>query len=402
MAISFTCPHCGHAFQVEDSYAGKTGPCMACGQQMTVPGGSSAFAASASYDPAPPKGSSAPMIIGILAGALVVMFMCGGVLVALLLPAVQAAREAARRAQCMNNSKQIVLGMHNHSDIHGTLPIASTSPVSSTPGSAAAGYSWIVPLLPYIEEQMTFDEIESNSEDFTKTPFESNQDMAEYSFSLLKCPSANDLELSPSASAVYSTTPLPGISNYVANSASHLTNAQGPAELTDSSGFKGDGVIVFPTAVSTDPSQGLALRAITDGTSNTVVFCESKEEIYAAWIDGQAVWGVAAWPENVDVPTTGSDGFLGWPDSDVSSMTSLEVAQEHRNDPSLFYMASSRFGGNIDRQFGPSSNHASGSVVHAFADGHVQVISSDIDRTIYLRMFSRDGGEVLNLDQLND
>ena len=402
MAISFSCPHCGHAFQVEDSYAGQTGPCAACGKGITVPGGASAFAASASYDPAPAKGSSVPLILGIVAGGFVVLFMCGGIMVALLLPAIQAAREAARRNMCINNSKQVALALLNYNDVNGRFPIASTSPVAATPGNAAsAGYSWIVPLLPYLEQASMFDEINSNSEDLAKGPFEANQNVAATRIPLLVCPSGNNPELSPAASTVYSSVPMPGISNFIATSASHLINTQGPAELAngaDQDEFAGNGIMVFPVDKKEDHAGGLGMAVIRDGLTQTTMFCESREAIYAAWIDGQATWGVAAWPENVDIPTTGADGFLGWPDSDVSSMTSLDVARENRDNPSVFYMASSRFGGSLDRACGPSSNHSAGVVIHTFADGHVQSISSDIDRNLYLRLFTRSGGEVAHLD----
>lgn len=408
MAISFSCPHCGHGFAVADSYAGQTGPCVSCGKRMTVPGGQNAFAASASGDPGPAKGSSAPLIIGLLAGGLVVMFMCGGVLLALLLPAVQAAREAARRNMCINNSKQIGLAMHNHHDVHNSFPYASNMPVTGTPGDATtAGYSWLVALAPFMDEVRIYDQIFSESNSFETLPFDPSMQNISSSLSkpmpMLVCPSTGYLGLDPSAQSVYTTGPMPAISSYLAASASHLTNASGPIDLftgEEDTGWNGNGAFVFPSEPNAKLARGIGFRKITDGTSKTVVVCESRENVYAAWVDGQAVWAVAAWPENVDVPAAdgAGDGFLGWPDSDGSSLTSIEVADEYRHDPSLFYMASSRFGGNEDRKFGPSSTHAGGVVVHLFADGHVMTVAPDIDRNLYLRMFSRDGGEAIQID----
>ena len=74
-----------------------------------------------------------------------------GVLVALLLPAVQAAREAARRSQCTNNLKQLGLAIHNHHDSRGYMP-PGTSQDQPPYGPAASnwGASWMVYILPFI------------------------------------------------------------------------------------------------------------------------------------------------------------------------------------------------------------------------------------------------------------
>jgi prepilin-type N-terminal cleavage/methylation domain-containing protein len=78
---------------------------------------------------------------------LLVVIAIIAVLIALLLPAVQAAREAARRAQCVNNLKQIGLGMHNYISANSTFP----------PGIKACCWgTWLVFVLPYIEQQPLF------------------------------------------------------------------------------------------------------------------------------------------------------------------------------------------------------------------------------------------------------
>jgi prepilin-type N-terminal cleavage/methylation domain-containing protein len=85
---------------------------------------------------------------------LLVVIAIIGILIALLLPAVQAARESARRAQCLNHLKQLGIGIHNFESARGYLPPAHTAQVG---GPGNAGFSIFYYLLPYIEEQALFD-----------------------------------------------------------------------------------------------------------------------------------------------------------------------------------------------------------------------------------------------------
>ncbi|HZN33989.1 MAG TPA: DUF1559 domain-containing protein, partial [Pirellulaceae bacterium] len=75
---------------------------------------------------------------------LLVVIAIIGVLVALLLPAVQAAREAARRMSCGNNLKQLALGIHNYHDVHLVFPYEMY---------ANPGWAWGAFILPFIEQQ---------------------------------------------------------------------------------------------------------------------------------------------------------------------------------------------------------------------------------------------------------
>lgn len=149
MPIDFRCPHCGNQTLVADQYAGQTGPCSKCGATVTVPSlpGAAGIAPPPLAPPPPSSGGSGAMI-AIAAAVVVGLVFCGGILLALLLPAVQAAREAARRSQCANNLKQIGLAMHNYHDINGSFPPAYVADPSGQPM-----HSWRVLILPYMEHQ---------------------------------------------------------------------------------------------------------------------------------------------------------------------------------------------------------------------------------------------------------
>jgi len=78
---------------------------------------------------------------------LLVVIAIIGILIALLLPAVQAAREAARRLQCSNNLKQVGLGLLNYESAVGSFPLGIHLPTNGI-----AGHSWWVRILPYMED----------------------------------------------------------------------------------------------------------------------------------------------------------------------------------------------------------------------------------------------------------
>ena len=151
MPITFTCPHCGNTTQVADSFAGHSGPCAKCGATISIPFPDSGAA--------PPRRSSASSpVMAVLIAVGVSALLCGGVMVALLLPAVQSAREAARRMSCSNNLKQIGLALLTYHDTYGEFPPAYLADENGQPM-----HSWRVLILPFAAatggfEQYNFDE----------------------------------------------------------------------------------------------------------------------------------------------------------------------------------------------------------------------------------------------------
>jgi len=144
MPISFTCPHCGNQTSVADQYAGQTGPCTECGKPITVPG--NPFAAA----PAVRSSGSGTGIIVVVVVVGVLVFV-GLILMGLLFPAIQAAREAARRAACLNNMKQLSLAMTSYHSTHGCYP-----PAYLTDADGQPMHSWRVLILPHLGESTLY------------------------------------------------------------------------------------------------------------------------------------------------------------------------------------------------------------------------------------------------------
>jgi type II secretory pathway pseudopilin PulG len=433
---------------------------------------------------------------------LLVVIAIIGVLVALLLPAVQAAREAARRNSCLNNIKQIALAVLNFEDRRKKFPAVSTGPYADPGDNNTAGddvqirvasphdtrntnpnmwtygdgYSWLFQILPEMELSTIYNltrdstfpggvgsaklkvgpfgtganlEVQIINDDDAANPIE-DSDAAEQQISPYLCPSYPGLEEVKVPASVnwyrVRTDPYhpPAVGNYVAMPATHY-NSDGVADgngkdsgaipafptLYDSySGgrakqFAGNGVIVFSrggggiAAALTDVVGSFGFASIRDGSSNTIMFAESREEVYSAWISGLSMYVVAAKPRDMNNAGIELD-YLGnartgpkilqW-SLTTPPLTALNVGKEVKrklgvtpppaNLADFFYMRSPAYphkrgnGNTSHRWFGPSSAHT-GVVQHGFADGHGQAISDDVNFNVYLHLVSRAGGEVVD------
>ena len=124
---------------------------------------------------------------------LLVVIAIIGVLVGLLLPAVQSAREAARRTQCINNMRQLGLALHNHHDSFGTLPPGwKTSTTAGSQGNGVALWGWGAMILPFIEEGSLNDQLKPKDvfmHDAVTSLWSSYQSLMTTSMTGFRCPS---------------------------------------------------------------------------------------------------------------------------------------------------------------------------------------------------------------------
>ena len=191
---------------------------------------------------------------------LLVVIAIIGVLVALLLPAVQQAREAARRTQCKNNLKQIGLALHNYHDAYNQFPpsmIFQTQYLTARGNRPlrANGWAWTSFILPYIDQAPLYNQLNFNTSLVTAE----NQIPIATKLQVAVCPSVPAINY-----CVVGAINKPGIlaTNYVANSGSYSLSA-----YYNSSGVRKNGVFVEDARIG--------IRDITDGTSNTIAVGET-------------------------------------------------------------------------------------------------------------------------------
>jgi prepilin-type N-terminal cleavage/methylation domain-containing protein/prepilin-type processing-associated H-X9-DG protein len=203
---------------------------------------------------------------------LLVVIAIIGVLVALLLPAVQAAREAARRMSCQNNMKQIGLGLHNYHDTHNRFPkIIWGNPditMAMNGGNLPFPYhhTWLTALLPYLEQAPLFQSIDFRFSAWQQQFAPINSPIIGTKLSVLNCPSDNFFS-SPQETHGIAWT------NYAGSEGYHWweTAQFGPWEPWLSLGWTQNADV---SGLFAPGRKWRSFSSIKDGTANTVVVAE--------------------------------------------------------------------------------------------------------------------------------
>lgn len=277
---------------------------------------------------------------------LLVVIAVIAVLMALLLPAVQQVREAARKSVCRNNLKQIGLALHNYESALRLFPPGSTSIIDYGVWTANPTeyhlHGWPSLILPNIDQAAVYNQVNYN----VSALHAANYGPASQKIALYRCPSfvGEDFSREPMYMAL---SPKYAIRNYVALGATNVGNLwQRP-----------DGVIY--------PFSSTRIADIKDGLSNTLIISETREKNAAVWIDG----GTAAMTSR------------NYDDGNAPSYAGKQIALNY----TPYYLAA---GQGIDALWGPSSQHAGGAH-HLLGDGSVRFVSQHISASIYDALVTR-------------
>lgn len=256
-----------------------------------------------------------------------------GVMIALLLPAVQAARESARRAQCHNNLKQIGLALHGY---HGTFAMFPRGGW----GATSTGLSWSACALPYLEQTQLFERIDR------QTPYTSvsNAAVGATVLDAFLCPSAPKTSyLRKSADLPAATTREYARSDYAAINGERGLRAPGASNSPER------GVLILERHISLDQ--------IADGASQTLLVSEAPEGIHGLWFSVRNAMD--------------QSGPINKPATYAPSYVFFDYGQEI------------------------SSYHSRGACA-LFADGSVHFLSETLDAQVLAAICSREGDEPIS------
>lgn len=323
---------------------------------------------------------------------LLVVIAIIGILVALLLPAVQAAREAARRMQCTNNTKQLALALHNYHDVYKAFPQGVTWGNDRAAGSPKPPYNhtWLTAILPYIEQKPLYDQINLNAPAFGQPH------LATVVANLL-CPSDNAMKNRNLRLLTKHGNVEVAITNYAASEGYHWwdnaiignwapwnTWGWGAGDPT------GDYNGVFSCL------KNRTLGDIKDGTANTCFIAEVNGVGFKDGLNygGQQVACGKGIPRLDSAERVFRPAFLGGaghglpnsypfgaPDAPGTTIPGWWQDAPYAMNPTYItaWCMNSEWAG-------PSSLHSGKVVIHGMADGSVQVLSSSVTYKVYLSL----------------
>jgi prepilin-type N-terminal cleavage/methylation domain-containing protein len=209
---------------------------------------------------------------------LLVVIAIIGVLIALILPAVQMAREAARRAQCTNNLKQIALALHNYTDVNGVLPMGYANQFCEfVPDAYCFSHGPFVAILCQLDQQPLY-----NAVNFSRNIYVSaNSTIFATGISMLWCPSDPTISSAVTGDLIDVTGATIRLSSYVCNTGTWYNHGRDPVRTAQNNGL-------FWGASS------VRLADVSDGLSNTILAAERAHALltpdtawnWSWWADG--------------------------------------------------------------------------------------------------------------------
>ena len=314
---------------------------------------------------------------------LLVVIAIIGVLVALLLPAVQAAREAARRMKCSNNLKQYGVGLHNYHDTYTVFPINATG----TNGSAIPRLTWQVRILPFMEQQAIFNGVDFNIDQRRLPLVGGGQILWGVSPPYTRCPSDPFPTIQPGPRAQCNYGGSLGSQNVdgVTKTRCHpFTVFEQPmaggnprfGEMNPIDKRRVSGMFAFSAVV-------LRMADVTDGTSNTLMVGEVLPS--CQWNnDNQAGTWINSW---------GNLFSIGGGVSTITPINEMTPClQSNRiTDPNCTPAS----GETMQYAYGFKSRHPGG-VQFTMADGSVRFVTQNINHTMYQFLGGRDEGSPLS------
>ena len=333
------------------------------------------------------KWSSQPMNrrSGFTLVELLVVIAIIGVLVALLLPAVQAARESARRTQCGNNLKQIGIAMHLHHDTYRALPLGNRG---SSP-SGGYGYNWRLFVLPFLEQQALY-------EKFDQTQSSWSHAMAPCDGAKIpsfRCPSSPLPEMSvPLISGAYknvqrvSYVGIAGATSQSFTGSGFQETRQNNAANTTGCCTGGD----ISAGGPLPPNLAIRFANITDGTSNTLLVSEQSD--YLKQSNGARVdWDTGWHGWLIGTSQTGVPGGAGVSSADNRTFGLVTVRYQNNQkagwpvggDCSLGVCPN--FGSNV-----PLNSAHPGGVMALSCDGSIRFLANQVPLVTLATLATRD------------